>query len=352
MPFLPRPVRGILALIVATALVLPAHGAFGGSAGPQAIAAYDGFDRADGVGLGTSDTGQEWTTHAGTASIVSGAAVLGAGYGLASLDAGASAGRVSVTMPSVGAEFWLVVRLSDATNYWRFGRQAGGGGQYVLQQVVGNSLGSPSLDVLASVSPQAGDVVGCELTSSAMTCSVDGVPVVSTADAFNRTATRHGLAAFDSPEATFDQFTVIDEAPLAALDHPSVVEQGETFTLSGDGCFGDVIGGLEGPDTGWADVELTDVSGSWSVELTVPADNPIGEFDWDVVCVLASQSYPASTIEIVEPPAQPTSSTTSIPDDGPTDTTDETPTTTVAGRRATSTTAPARAAAQSPSFTG
>lgn len=346
MLFRSRPVRGLFALLAALALLVPANAALGG-----AVVVYDGFDRPDAADLGTAPTGQDWST-VGSASIVSGTAVLdGGGYDLTSLDAGVADGTVSVSMPSVGDEFWLVARLSDSDNYWRFGVQTGGTGQYVLQQVVGNLLGSPTLDVLASVTPQAGDVLSCTLASS-ITCSVDGVAVVSTADAFNATATSHGLAAYLSPDAAFDDFVVTEDGPLPPLEHPASVEQGETFTLSGDDCYGEVTGGLDGAGTAWADVSLADASGAWSVELTVPADAPTGEFTWDVECVVASQSYPASTVEIVAPEPEPTTSTTLDGDTGGTGSTGGGTPTTQAPERSTSTSAAAGAVAQSPSFTG
>jgi hypothetical protein len=363
MLFRSRPVRGLLALLAALALLVSANAALGGSASPQALVVYDGFDRADAASLGTADTGQTWTTRSGTASIQSGTAVLdGGGYALASLDAGVADGTASVTMSSVGDEFWLVVRLSDSANYWRFGVQTGTG-QYALQQIVGNALGTTST---SSVAPQAGDVLSCALASSSITCSVDGTPVASATDSFNATATEYGLAAFQSPDAAFDTFTVTDAAQLPALEHPATVEQGETFALSGDGCFGAVTGGLDGAGNDWAEVSVADASGAWSVELTVPADASTGEFTWAVECVLAGQSYPASGIEVVAEPEPTTSSTEPEPTTSSTEpepTTSSTQvggtgdtggggTTTQAPQRSTSTSAPAGAVAQSPSFTG
>ena len=168
----------------------------------------DGFDRADDArGLGTAETGQQWSTAAGAPALSGGTAAPGSGYGLTTLDSGASNGTVSATVTSLGTEFWLVVRFSDSGEYWRFGRAASG--PYRLQLVHGGRLASPVMDVRSRPLPAEGDLVSCRLTDTAISCSVGETVVSRTTDARARTATRHGLAAYASPEARFDRFSVV-----------------------------------------------------------------------------------------------------------------------------------------------
>lgn len=74
------------------------------------------------------------------------------------------------------------------------------------------------------------------MNSPSITCSVDGVLVTRTTDDTNCTATRHGLAAFQSPLARFDDFQV-DELPvqpnlLAAPSGHRSVELGNPVAFS------------------------------------------------------------------------------------------------------------------------
>ncbi|MGE3619853.1 MAG: DUF11 domain-containing protein [Acidimicrobiia bacterium] len=185
------------------------------AAAEDGVRVADGFDRADAGTLGTAPTGQDWTTLAGGWSVSAGTAAPSWGYSLAVVDSGGSTGVASVDVPATASELWLVLRASDGANYWRFGRWQGG--DYQLQQVRDNDLGAPALTTSATVTPAAGDELACTLTSTTISCSVNGTVVVSTDDGFNRTATAVGLAAYDaSGPATvrFDDFAVVDlDAP-------------------------------------------------------------------------------------------------------------------------------------------
>lgn len=195
----------------------------------------DGFARPDDPnGLGTSETGHLWTTLGGSPAVLGEAASLGGGYGLATIDSGLSTGTVSVTVPTLGTEYWLVTRLAGPGDYWRFGRS--GSGSYELQLIQSGALASPTLDVRATVVPRAGDRLSCRLTDAAMTCSVGGVDVVRTTDAAGRVATRHGLAAYASPETRFDSFDVVALSPRpdlrTSLSVPRLLPTGGDTTAS------------------------------------------------------------------------------------------------------------------------
>lgn len=177
---------------------------------PGTATASDTFGRVDSAALGSAETGQPWQAWAGTAGVVSQQAeTSGTGYTLAAMDAATATGTASIRVPVVSPEYWLVVRASSATSYWRFGRWQGGG--YQLQQVDNNALGSPVVTTLGSVTPAAGDLLSCSLAAE-LTCSVNGTAVVSTSDGFNSAATFAGFAAGSGGATRFDDFYVVPPA--------------------------------------------------------------------------------------------------------------------------------------------
>jgi len=212
----------ILALC-AIGYCLPAFG----QGGPLVVS--DTFDRANGA-LGSANTGQVWAQHHGSTAIDNGALRFGYGFDLASLDSGESTGAVEVRVPTLANEFWIVFRFSNDSNYWRFGRWQGG--PYQLQQVVGGSLGTPSLSVSASINPQVGDLIRCSLLSPGINCSVNATSVVSTSDGFNAGATRVGVSGYIASSAQFDDFRVFGPVPgfdlTARIIGPSSATAGGT----------------------------------------------------------------------------------------------------------------------------
>jgi hypothetical protein len=227
-----------LAVVIVSLLSFLAVPTSAGAATTVTPAVRDSFNRADRDGLGTADTGQAWTSEVGSPAVAGGRAVLGGGYELASIGSGLSDGVAEVTVASAGPEFWLVTRLSDSTNYWRFGRSLSG--DYQLQQIIGNAIGSAPVEVLATVTPQSGDRLSCLLTSSDLTCSVDGVAVARTTDSFNRTAVRHGIAGYATPESSLDDFQV--GTPVVATGCTKDDGYWKTHTRFGPGRY----------DTTWA----------------------------------------------------------------------------------------------------
>jgi hypothetical protein len=175
-------------------------------------AVSDSFNRANSSTLGIADTGQPWTIHAGDAYISSGTAAFGTGFVLTSLDAGTSEGVVQVLVSAPADEFWLILRMENTANYWRFGRWRGE--TYQLQQVIGNNIGNPQLQNLATMSPVVGDVLRCVLSTTSIECSVNGVVVVSTPDMFAASATRMGLSGYLASSVRFDDFSVAAPGPI------------------------------------------------------------------------------------------------------------------------------------------
>jgi len=165
----------------------------------------DTFNRADGT-LGVANTGQGWTVHNGTPSISSGTLRLGSGFDLASLDSTVSKGSVEIRLTALANEFWLVFRMADTSNYWRFGSQ---GGAYQLQQIRGNALSNTQISTPATITPQAGDLLRCSLLISGITCSINSTVVATTSDTFGVNATRVGVSGYLASTAQFDDLLVL-----------------------------------------------------------------------------------------------------------------------------------------------
>jgi hypothetical protein len=172
---------------------------------PSNALVVDLFDRADSTTFGVADTGQTWTTHTGIVGISGHDATLVAG--LATLNSGVTDGDVSVRVAAVSSEFWLVLRLSDSQNYWRFGRWHDG--PYQLQQIRTDQLAAPALQQLNTVQPSPGDQITCRVNALGIDCAVNDAAVVRTTDTFNRAATRIGVSGYGAGPARFDDFVFV-----------------------------------------------------------------------------------------------------------------------------------------------
>lgn len=169
----------------------------------------DTFTRADNASsLGTADTGQAWTAHAGVWGISSNQAytATGASNALATLDAGVSECSASVTITTPGAGWGgVVLRGSDASNYltafWS------NGSQLFFRKIVAGV--ATDLVTQATRALQAGDVLTVRASGTSLQAIVNGAVILSATDSFNQTATRCGLYTFSSDTAArFDTFTV------------------------------------------------------------------------------------------------------------------------------------------------
>jgi hypothetical protein len=144
------------------------------------------------------------------------AAASSSGYTMALIDGGGTSGAVSVRVPVVSSEFWLILRATDGANYWRFGRTASG--SYQLQQVIGEQLGNPQVTTGAPISAAPGDLLECRYHGSVVICSVNGEQVAAVTNGPALAAGLVGLAAWQSggvPPVRFDDFLVSDLPPVA-----------------------------------------------------------------------------------------------------------------------------------------
>ncbi|MGW5363357.1 hypothetical protein [Actinopolymorpha pittospori] len=176
--------------------------------GLDGLLVFDDFERSDGSGPGQAVTKHPWYLHVGSAGIADGRLTLGSGYSLAAVDAGVGESTTAVTVLHPDHEFWLVTRLTDGANYWRFGRV--GNGAYTLQKIVDDALGNLALVSSDQVVAAPGDRLSCTSTASVLSCFVNGQPVASSLDSFNHQATSHGVAAYQPDTLRFDDFTVIE----------------------------------------------------------------------------------------------------------------------------------------------
>lgn len=166
----------------------------------------DSFDRADSaLTLGNADTGQAWLAGSGTWGIASnlGYNVASGGDGGAVVDAGIANVIVRVTLATLSTQSGLIFRYVDEANLWRFIQSSGtfylqrrvaGGNTTVAGFPTGTAVNGDRLKVIAS-----GDSISVYQNDSLLG---------STTDATHNTATKHGLHAFVSTAARFNDFSV------------------------------------------------------------------------------------------------------------------------------------------------
>lgn len=179
--------------------VNPVTGALTYSGTSASATVADTFDRADnGSSLGSTSTGAvAWTALNGTWGVSSNRAVSSiTGENTAVVDCSAADGTVQVTTirtAGLQGEAGLAFRFSNNSNGWIVygGSAATVPGKWTMAKKVAGSFMfiTPS----TQVSPATGDVLQVVMSGTSLTLKVNGVTVASTTDAFNSTATMHGL---------------------------------------------------------------------------------------------------------------------------------------------------------------
>lgn len=183
-------------------------GAGPGAPGPG-VTTYisDSFNRADSaVSLGSADIGGAWTATTGTWGISSnkGYLVTDAGQDVAQIDSGVANCTIRCLYSTVGANSQrLVFRFTDASNFLIC--QTEGTAYKVYKYVAGGftQLGT------YSVTPADGDQIMVVLNGSNIDFYLNGTLRISVSDAFNNTATRHGLGgANNTGAARWEDYSV------------------------------------------------------------------------------------------------------------------------------------------------
>lgn len=169
----------------------------------------DTFNRTDAASLGTpSDGGSAWIDYAGSHfSVESNRAKMqsgGTNQILNSLECSEADGDVQVTiavMPTADGAA-VMFRCTDVSNFYEFDIRPSGvcrlykiesGGYSILSQV--------------SYSGSSGDVLKVNLSGSAINCYINAVLKVTQSNAFNQTATKHGIWTWQESTARWDDWS-------------------------------------------------------------------------------------------------------------------------------------------------
>jgi hypothetical protein len=165
--------------------------------GSLPFVAADSFNRADSTtGLGSATTGQAWTAGTGTAGLIGGKAYSPAGVTRQYVATTLSNGEVSVDLTGGMGETYLLLRYLDGTNWWRIGPGASGNGSLAVEKFVAGAMTSLNASLFASVIvPKffVGDRLRVKAVGPARSVYRNNELVVSFTDAFNQTATSHGV---------------------------------------------------------------------------------------------------------------------------------------------------------------
>lgn len=202
---------------IPSAAVIEAH-----TVSPPGISITDSFDRADdAASLGTADTGQIWTAHAGTWGISGNKAIVSgaASDKHASLDSGAANATVRATLSPVGASqsitVGLLFRAQSANNGLLFVILPSGEIARLLKIVAGVA----TIIATAGYTPSTSSTLTVTCSGTTVDCYVDGVLLIHATGVTDfLTETQHGLYSSSAITASWDTFSVtVDPSPLIRL---------------------------------------------------------------------------------------------------------------------------------------
>lgn len=157
---------------------------------PHSWTVSDNFQRADAVTLGTTTSGTAWSMLTGTAGISSGNA-----YAITNMRAvvESSLSDVEIRCDITGSamsEFYVILRATDASNWWRIGTD-GVSGRLRVEKFVTASL--TTVTSLTSPAWRIGDQLKVRATGSTIYVYRNNVLSTTVTDSFNSTATKHGI---------------------------------------------------------------------------------------------------------------------------------------------------------------
>lgn len=189
-------------------MVLQVAAMVGGAAAAVTTYVSDTFNRADSaVSLGSADVGGAWTASVGTWGISSNVAyqVADAGQDVAQIDSTVANCTIRCTYSVASPNSQRIIfRFSDTSNYWLL--QTEGGTAYKLYKYVAAAF---TLAGTYSTTPANGDVLMIVLNGNQIDAYLNGVLRISTTDAHNSTATRHGIGgANNSLTGRWEDFSV------------------------------------------------------------------------------------------------------------------------------------------------
>ena len=185
----------------------PRFGLSGGRGGFRTLVT-DTFTRTDTTGpLGTADSGQAWETIAGTAFGITSNAAYNTDTAntlcISTIDSATCNGRVACTVTRTTQVAGLVVRLTDASNYWYVSLS---GSATTLNKMV---AGSPTTVATSASTFSGATAVEVVMSGSNFTVLVNNAVLLTGTDSFNATATKHGIMRQQAlNNSRHDNFTV------------------------------------------------------------------------------------------------------------------------------------------------
>ncbi len=181
----------------------------------------DTFNRGDSaVSLGTpSDGGSAWVAGVGTWGINSNRAYnpSGSPYAAAVLECGGADGTLQVSLPSIGGNAALIFRYTDASNYW-FASLA----NFDVRFIKIEAGSATTVGGTAVVTVSAGDVLRVTMAGTALELFQNGVSRRSISNAFNASATKHGIGGYSSSAARFEDWSFTDAGGGGGISIPVV----------------------------------------------------------------------------------------------------------------------------------
>jgi hypothetical protein len=168
---------------------------------PRLVAKHT-FTLADSTDLNAQagDVGTTWTVPTGAFEVQSSKAT--SINGIAVVNSGISDGVIQVTpsgMPYAGG---LVFRYTDTSNYWIFYSQGIGNDLSLIKYV-----GGVPTTVWTTTQAVNSDIFKVVLNGSSIDVYLTGVLMHSATDAFNSSATHHGISGAGGFSNTFDDFS-------------------------------------------------------------------------------------------------------------------------------------------------
>lgn len=174
-------------------------------AGASAIVS-DSFTRANSAtSLGTADTGQAWVPLSDTWGITSNTAykVTASNQGYVVIDSGVSDCTITVTVSgTTTAGGGITFRATDVSNLWFV--ECGSGASSVYKSQTGSGLTQMASGWAAFA---AGDVMSVVLSGTSINVKKNGTSIGTLTNAFNQTATKHGLRDYTGT-IRLDDFSV------------------------------------------------------------------------------------------------------------------------------------------------
>ena len=170
------------------------------------IGVYDSFNRADANTLGVADTGQSWLVDGGTFGIVSNMArplSLTNSFARAVIDSGLSNCIVSVKINMTEiADSRVLFRYIDSANH--FFLHAVGSSYILYRRVSGATTNIGSINLTNNTK----DDIKIALNGNNIKVYINNTLIFNITDSTYLTATKHGIAVYNTLTARFDDFKV------------------------------------------------------------------------------------------------------------------------------------------------